>query len=208
MNSYVTGLIIKDLREKRALTQNQLGNILNVSDKTISKWETGRGYPDITMLEPLAKALGISIIELLSGKSVENTNKRANINKTKLYVCPVCGNIISSTGEAVISCCGIVLPSEEAEVPDSEHEIRVEISDGEYFVSMNHEMSKTHYISFLAFMGDDNLRIVKMYPEWNCQGRFPIRGRGKIYAYCNHHGLFAIDVRPPRVKHEINPLVQ
>ena len=60
MNQYVTGAIIKELREKNKMTQLQLAEKLGVSDKTISKWETAKGYPDITLLEPIA----ISLIEL------------------------------------------------------------------------------------------------------------------------------------------------
>ena len=66
MNNYVTGAVIKTLREKKKMTQSQLAQQLCVSDKTISKWETGKGFPDISLLEPLAKALQLSVPELLS----------------------------------------------------------------------------------------------------------------------------------------------
>ncbi|MBR4329093.1 MAG: helix-turn-helix transcriptional regulator, partial [Candidatus Riflebacteria bacterium] len=128
MNQYVTGSIIKELRESKKLTQQQLADKLYVSDKTISKWETGKGYPDITLLEPLASELGISVIELMVGKYVINTNKSFNMMKTKFRVCPVCGNIICSTGNTVISCCGILLPSLEVETDDNNHEITIEKS--------------------------------------------------------------------------------
>lgn len=67
MNQYVTGAVIKELREKHHLTQAELADKLNVSGKTISKWETAKGYPDITLLEPIAKVFGVSITELISG---------------------------------------------------------------------------------------------------------------------------------------------
>ena len=76
MQSYVTGEVIRGLREKRRLTQRDLAQRLNVSDKTVSKWETGRGLPDITLLEPLAGALSVSVTELLSGDCAENRNRR------------------------------------------------------------------------------------------------------------------------------------
>ena len=66
-NQYVTGAMIKRLREKRHLTQAELAEKICVTDKAVSKWETGRGLPDISLLEVLAKALGVSVIELLSG---------------------------------------------------------------------------------------------------------------------------------------------
>ena len=94
MNNYVTGKVIKELREKKNLTQLELANIIGVSDKTISKWETSKGFPDIALIEPLAKALNISVIELMSGDYVINNNKSSNIEKSVIYVCPICGNII------------------------------------------------------------------------------------------------------------------
>lgn len=115
MNQYVTEAIIRKLREAKAMTQQELAAKLSVSDKTISKWETGKGYPDITLIEPIAAALGISTIELLSGEDITNHNRASNMLRTKLYVCPICGNILTGTGEAVISCCGLTLPPLEAE---------------------------------------------------------------------------------------------
>lgn len=94
MNNYITGAAIMALREKNRLTQ-QLAEKLCVSDKAISKWETGKGFPDISLIEPLANVLQVSIPELLSGKQIINTNRSANILKSNLYVCPICGNIFS-----------------------------------------------------------------------------------------------------------------
>ena len=74
MNHYITGNTIRVLREKKQITQKELAQILGVCDKTISKWETAKGYPDISLLEPLAAALDISVAELLSGDSVSYTH--------------------------------------------------------------------------------------------------------------------------------------
>lgn len=190
MNQYVTGTTIRRLREKLKITQSDLAEVLNVSDKAVSKWETGRGYPDITLLEPISKALGISTIELLSGNDIINTNRASNILKSKLFICPICGNIIHATGEAVISCCGIVLPPLESEATDKEHLIRIEIIEDEYYVCVNHEMTKNHYISFLAYLSGDTFDLVKLYPEGNAETRFKIHGSGVLHFYCNRHGLF------------------
>lgn len=64
----------------------------------------------MSLLEPLARALRISVPELLSGEQVVNSNRAANILRSALYVCPVCGNIIHASGAAVVSCCGVALP--------------------------------------------------------------------------------------------------
>lgn len=150
MNQYVTGTVIKKLRERNRLTQAELAQKLCVSDKTISKWETGKGYPDITLLEPIAGVFHVSITELISGNAVRNENVSANMMKSMFYVCPVCGNVIYSTGEAVINCHGISLGGLEAEEEDDEHRFSVERVEDEYYVTVNHDMTKQHYISFIA----------------------------------------------------------
>lgn len=190
MNQYVTGEIIKELREKQHLTQTQLAELLCVSNKAISKWETGKGYPDISLLEPLAQTFGISTAELISGVTINNVNVAANMMRSKFYVCPVCGNIIHSTGEALIHCHGITLQPEEAEFSCETHPIHVESIEDEYFVTVNHSMTKQHYISFLAALSCDCVHVVKLYPEGNAQARFKKSGVQVIYAYCNKDGLF------------------
>ncbi|MCR5034158.1 MAG: helix-turn-helix domain-containing protein [Clostridia bacterium] len=190
MNQYVTGAMIKRLREEKKITQQQLAEIMNVSDKAVSKWETGRGYPDITLIEPLAEALGVSVIELFSGEDVVNTNKVSNMLHASIYVCPICGNVIQSTGNVALSCCGVTLPALEAEEPDGEHQIKIETIEDEYYVSLNHPMTKEHYISFFVYRTGDRIETVKLYPEGNAECRFFRRGRGEVYAYCNRHGLF------------------
>ena len=134
MNNYITGAAIRALREKKRLTQHQLAEKLCVSDKAISKWETGKGFPDISLIEPLTNILQVSLPELLSGEQIINTNRSANILKSNLYVCPICGNIFHSTGSAMISCCGVTLPALEAEQADEEHEIKCEKIEDEFFI--------------------------------------------------------------------------
>ena len=195
MNQYITGAMIKRLREERRMTQQQLAEKMHVSDKAISKWETGRGYPDISLLEPLSKALGVSIIELFSGEDIINSNRAFNMLRTKLYVCPVCGNVIQSIGETVVSCHGIVLPALEAECENYAHHLLLERIEDEYYVTIPHEMSKTHYISFIMAVKDDGYELKKLYPEGNAEARFKISRTRYLYYYCNQHGLFKVSVR-------------
>jgi len=189
MNNYITGKLIKELREKRQLTQMELASKINVSDKTVSKWETGKGLPDITLIEPLAKALNVSIIELMNGEYITNQNESSNMLKSKFCVCPICGNIIHTMGENINSCCGILLPILESENENEKHSINCDMIENELFISMNHEMSKQHYISFIAYITNDRCEMVKLYPEQNAEARFFYRGKGNIYAYCNKDGL-------------------
>ena len=190
MDNYVTGAEIRRLRESKGMTQEQLAEQLHVSAKAVSKWETGKGFPDISLLEALAEALGISVIELLSGETIQNRNRAGNMIRSRLYVCPVCGNVIQATGEALISCCGITLPPQEAETADEEHALQVETVEDEYYVSVRHPMTKEHFISFLSAVSDQGIQFVKLYPEGNAEARFRISGVRLLYAYCNRHGLF------------------
>lgn len=194
MNEYISGTTIKELREKQGFTQLELAEKIGVSDKAISKWETGKGLPDITMVEPLADALNISIIELFNGEHVINTNRSSNMKRSKIYVCPLCGNIINAMGGTVISCCGITLPALEPEDPDADHPIIVTYDGGEYYVEIDHPMTKSHYISFIVYVTDGRMELVKLYPEGSAEARFMSRGIGYIYYYCNKHGLMKANV--------------
>ena len=190
MNPYVTGAAIKQLREKRNLTQAVLADRIGVSAKTVSKWETAKGLPDVSLLEPLAKALNISVIELMNGEQITNRNVSANMLRSKFYVCPVCGNIIHSMGDSLMSCCGITLPALEAEEAEEAHAVIIESVEDEHFITVHHPMTKQHYISFVAYVTTDRIQLVKLYPEGNAETRLQLRGRGRLYWYCNRHGLF------------------
>lgn len=189
MNNYITGSTIKKLREDKNMTQLQLAEKIGVTAKAVSKWETAKGLPDISLIEPLSQALGVSVMELMSGETVINKNASSNMLLSKFYVCPVCGNIIHSTGAAVISCCGITLPFLEAEDIDSDHAITIENVEDEKFITINHEMSKKHFISFISYVTTDKVHFVKLYPEGNAETRIQFRGKGYLYIYCNRHGL-------------------
>lgn len=194
MNQYVTGTVIKELREKAHFTQAELADRLNVSSKTISKWETAKGYPDITLLEPIAKVFGVSVTELISGNAVKNVNVAANMLRSNFYVCPVCGNVIHSMGEAVLNCHGVLLTPCQSEETDENHMIFVGRVEDEYYVRIEHDMTKQHYISFVAALSVDKIQMIKLYPEGNAEARFKMNGVKKILFYCNRDGLFSMDI--------------
>lgn len=189
MDNYVTGATIRELRERKNMTQAQLADKIGVSPKTVSKWETAKGLPDISLLDGLAAALEVSVMELLSGNRVENRNVSGNLLRSRFYCCPVCGNILHAMGDAMISCCGVALPPLEAEEVDEAHKITLQPVEDERFVTVDHEMTKRHYLSFLAYVTTDRVQLVKLYPEGNAECRLNIRGRGVLYLYCNRHGL-------------------
>ena len=188
--SYITGNTIRTLREKRGITQKELAEIICVSDKTVSKWETNKGLPDIGIIEELAKALRVSLAELFTGDLKTNENISGNMKKIQFYVCPICGNVITAVGEGHFSCCGITLPKQEPESIDEEHSVFIETVDDEYSIIMQHSMSKEHYVSFIAYVTTGSVEIIKLYPEQDVSVRFRKKGHGILYAYCNRHGLF------------------
>ena len=196
MAGYLTADTIKTLREGRKLTQRALAEAVGVTDKAVSKWESGRGLPDISLVEPLAAALGVSVAELLTGDVRQNANRAGNLLRSRFYVCPVCGNVLYALGEGSYSCCGVALAPAEAEEPDEGHALVVESIEDEWYVTLDHPMRKDHYISFIAFVTTDGVTIKKLYPEQEAAARFRRGQSGIIVAYCNRHGL--VSVRTPR----------
>lgn len=195
MDNFITGQTIRNLRKKKGLTQANLADMIGVSSKAVSKWETAKGLPDTNLIEPLAKALSVSVIELLSGGAVVNKNISANILRSKFYVCPICNNIIRTTGDAVISCCGTPLSPLKSQETDEYHQITIEKVEDEHFITVKHDMTKKHYISFIAYLTSDRVQFVKFYPENNAETRLNFRGGGYLYFYCNKHGLFGVKLK-------------
>ena len=195
MDKYLTGATIQGLRGKRGLTQAQLAALLNVRDKAVSKWETGAGYPDITLLEPIAAALRVSVAELLSGLAVENANVSANMLRSRFYVCPVCANTVHALGAAHLSCHGIPLPALTPEPADAGHTLSASYVDDELFVQVEHAMDKRHHLVFLAAVSPDCIQLVRLYPEGPAQAHFRRSGVRDLCLYCNREGLFTIRLK-------------
>lgn len=190
MNCERVGKLIYSLRKEKALTQKQVADLMNISDKTISKWERGLGCPDVSLLPELSQILGVNIEEILSGTMALNETVGGNMKKVKFYICPQCGNLITATGDANISCCGKRMEPLVAAKASQSHLLNVEPVEDELYVSSSHDMKKEHYISFVAYVTGDKVFIVKQYPEWNLQFRFHKLGHGKLYFHCSNHGLF------------------
>lgn len=184
------GKMIYNLRKEKAMTQKQIADFMNISDKTISKWERGLGCPDVSLLPELSQIFGVNIEEILSGRIVLNETVGGNMKKLKFYVCPQCKNMITATGDANISCCGKKLEALEAVKASPEHLLIIEPVEDELYVSSSHAMSREHYISFVAYVTGDKVFVVKQYPEWNLSFRFHKLGHGKLYFHCSTHGLF------------------
>ena len=193
MNPEKIGSLIFQLRKEKNLTQKQLGEKLGLSDKTISKWERGLGCPDISLLRDISKIFNVNIEKILLGDLQENDINGGNMKRIKFYVCPNCGNVINSTGDGDFSCCGRKLEALVPKVMNENHSINIEEVENDYYVEINHEMTKDHFISFVDYVTYDRVLLIKLYPEQSPTVRFPrLCGkfeRGKFYMYCNQHGL-------------------
>ena len=190
MDCKKVGELIYKLRKEKNMTQKQIADAMNISDKTISKWERGLGCPDISLLQELSEILEVNVSGILSGKINLNESVVGNMRKIKFYVCPKCNNLLTSTGDSNIECCSKKMEPLEAKKSNSSHILELEEVENELYVTSNHEMNKEHYISFIAYVKGDSVLIVKQYPEWNMEFRFQKRGHGILYFYCVEDGLF------------------
>lgn len=190
MDCSKVGRLILSLRKEKMMTQKQLADAMNISDKTISKWERGLGCPDVSLLGELSNVLGVNIEKILLGELETNDSDGGNMKRVKFYVCPNCGNVLSSTGEAEISCCGRKLLPLVAKPIEEEHKVIVEEVENDYYITFSHPMSKLHYISFVAYVMCDKVLLIKLYPEQSGAVRFPKMQKGSIYVYCNQDGLW------------------
>lgn len=184
------GRLIRALRKELHFTQKALAERMGVSEQAISKWERGLGCPDITLLPMLSDILGVPMEKLIRGELDAREMVGGNMKKTKFYVCEGCGNLMAVTAEGDISCCGKKLTPLEPKKAAPEEQLQVELIENEYFISSAHEMTKAHYIPFVAFLSGDTLILRKLYPEWNLETRIPRLSHGMLYWYCSQHGLF------------------
>ncbi|MGN0761401.1 MAG: SAM-dependent methyltransferase [Christensenellales bacterium] len=190
MNLSENGKLLSELRKANGMTQKQLADKLGVQAKTVSKWETGHGFPDVSTISDLANILGVSETTLLSGRLVRNAEQVGNMKKMQFYVCPHCGSFLLGAGEGKVFCCGKPLKPAEVKNADEKHEITILEIEGEYYIELHHEMSKEHYISWVAYVSYDRVLMIKLYPEQDSSVRLPKMYGGKLYCYCNKHGLF------------------
>ncbi|WP_286228333.1 helix-turn-helix domain-containing protein [Neobacillus mesonae] len=190
MDNRKIGELILNLRKEKGMTQKQLADQMNISDRTISKWERGYGCPDITLLPSLSTLLGVNIEYILDGDLSSNEFIGGNMKKSNYFVCPTCNNIGLSTGNMTLSCCGRKLEPLVAKKATDDERLSISEIDNEWFISSEHPMTKENYISFIAFATGDQVQIIKQYPEWSLQTRIPESKHGKLLWYDTQFGLF------------------
>ena len=192
------GKLLCDLRKAKGMTQKEVADILGIVPKTVSKWETGHGFPDVSTVSALADILGVSEKTILSGDLEQNLESANNMKRTKFYVCPHCGSFLQGTGNGQVVCCGKQLEALTAVSADDEHAINISEIEDDFYIEFNHAMTKEHYISFVSYVRFDRVLTIKLYPEQDCIVRFPKMYGGKIYFYCSKHGLFEYQMKSRR----------
>nr|WP_320024330.1 helix-turn-helix domain-containing protein [uncultured Acetobacterium sp.] len=200
MDCIKVGTLLRALRKEKELTQKQVADQMHISDKTISKWERGLGCPDVSLLGELSELFKVNIEKILLGDLESNDMETGNLKKMKFYVCPNCGNVISTTGDAELSCCGRKLTALVAKPADEKHAATVEDADGEYYITFDHDMIKTHFLSFVAYVTSDRSLFIKLYPEQNASVHLPKivggnlmkKSSSRLYYYCSQHGLWVV----------------
>ena len=192
------GKLLCDLRKAKGLTQKQVADKLGIVPKTVSKWETGHGFPDVSTVSALADILGVSEKTILSGDLEQNLESANNMKRTKFYVCPCCGSFMQGTGNGQVVCCGKQLEALTAVSADDEHTINISEIEDDFYIEFNHAMTKEHYISFVSYVRFDRVLTIKLYPEQDSAVRFSKMYGGKIYFYCSKHGLFEYQMKSRR----------
>ena len=198
MNLSKNGKLLCDLRKAKGMTQKQVADKLGVVPKTVSKWETGHGFPDVSTVSALADILGVSEKTILSGDLELNLEEAGNMKRTKFYVCTCCGSFMQGIGNSQVICCGKQLEALKAVSADTKHTINISEIEDDYYIEFNHEMTKEHYISFVSYVRFDRVLTVRLYPEQDSAVRFPKMRGGKFYFYCNNHGLFEYEMQSRR----------
>ena len=189
-----TGKLILQLRREKGLTQKQLAEKLGICAKTVSKWETGKGFPDISLVSDISKLFSVDISSLIEGEMPRVKPAAGNVKRTKFYLCETCGNVIQEMGNSEIICCGRKLNPLKASAENDTHKVEVEQIEDDWYITFAHPMEKDHYISFFAYVRFDRVLCIKLYPEQGGEVRLPVMRGGKLYYCCNKHGLFEVKI--------------
>lgn len=167
------GALIRRARLALSMTQAQLAQRIHVTAKAVSKWERGAGQPDASLIPAISQALGLSAESLLTGCSTSNPPDGGNMKRIQFYQCPICGNLLTATGRAEISCCSQRLTPMKPTPADDAHRLSVCDIETEKLLQWTHPMDKAHHLTFVAAIGCDSVHIVRLYPEGAQEHRLP-----------------------------------
>ena len=144
----------------------------------------------------MSEIFGTDIEALLSGEINKNEMENGDMKKLRFYVCRDCGNIITATSDAAVSCCGNKLTALEPRPANDNERLRVEDIGGEWYITSDHEMTKEHHISFVAYVSDSSVMMFRQYPEWSVDIDLPMFRSGRLMWYCDKCGLLCQELCP------------
>ncbi len=139
--------------------------------------------------EEAVSFMGALLPTLKRWSGMENRNVAANLKRSSFYVCPECGNVVWSTGEAGVNCCGKALEPLAAKKNVGILDASVDVAEGFQRVHIVHPMTKKDHLLFIAAVGDDLVRVKRLYPEQEARAEFWLQGPCKLYAYGKGCGL-------------------
>jgi len=189
------GALIRLMRKEKGLTQKELAEILSVSDKTVSKWERGKGIPDISIMLSLSNIFGIEIEKMLEGEIRNSDFIVGNMENAMYYVCPQCGNIITCINEISVSCCGRRVERLVPKEAVSYDSLRLIKADLGYELSNKHPMTRDDHISFISVIAEDRHHLIKTFPEWDERYHISCFEEGTIMWYSKRDGLLYRKIR-------------
>lgn len=193
------GNLISQLRKEKNFTQKNIADALHISNKTVSKWECGLGCPDISILPELSVILGVDMAQILEGEIQINEPDIGKLEKINFYVCPTCSNVMTATGSASVFCCGRklepLMPAEDQLVSPEDYpskpQIKIDQVDVDYYITIDHEMTRDNYILFAAYVLNERVTLIRMYPQQTPEVRISHNPGGRLYIYSTMHGIFS-----------------
>ena len=188
--------LIRQRRKELGLTQEALASHIHVSAKAVSKWERAAGLPDASIVPALSQALGVSAESLLCGRIHPNPPDGGNMKRIKFFQCPECGNILTATGKAELSCCGRRLSPMTVTPADEFHRLTITDIETEKLLTWSHPMEKAHHLTFLAAVGYDCVHIVRLYAEGAQEHRLPRIPWAKYYCGCTENPGVLYESKP------------
>ena len=193
-----TAQLIRQRRQELGLTQAALAERIHVSAKAVSKWERAAGMPDASIVPALSQALALSVESLLGGRVNQNPPDGGNMKRIKFYQCPACGNILTATGKAELSCCGRRLSPMTVTPADDMHRLTITDIETEKLLAWTHPMEKSHHLTFLAAVGYDSVHIVRLYAEGAQEHRLPRIPWAKYYCGCTEDFAVLYESKPDK----------
>jgi len=176
---------LKAFRRSHKMTQKEFAERIRVSDKTVSAWERGDRHISAEMLTKVLRNFDISPDDFfLTEEEISDD--------FHFYICPKCDNIAIMHKKSKIFCCGIEMQKVQWNPSENSISAKTKIKNDFLYATFMHEMNYNHYIQFVALVKKNGFEIYVMNPGDSPEVCFNFRKRGRLFAYCNVHGLSEI----------------